>query len=50
VKQPFVPFAFFVSFVVHIGGDGGGGQFLVQRQYALCPAPLRVVLKAFDQL
>ena len=25
-----------------VGGDGGGGQFLVQRQYALLAAPLRV--------
>ena len=24
------------------GGDGGGGQFLVQRQYALLAAPLHV--------
>ncbi len=41
-KRPFVPFAFFVSFVVHNGGDERGGQFLVQRQYALCPAPVYI--------
>jgi len=35
---------------VLVGGDERGGQFLVQRQYALCPAPLRVAHRAFDQL
>ncbi len=34
-KRPFVPFVFFVSFVVQDGGDGGGGQLLVQRQHSL---------------